>query len=97
MNGMNTGVFIVNKSDLTVSALSFAYSLYEKYKTSTLNEQLAIVEAIEKFNLTTLLLDRTVFNATPVDKHNNTLVLHIMGKIKQYLDKSNWIDLFCKN
>lgn len=94
MNGMNTGMFIVNKSELTISALSFAYTLYDKYKTSTLNEQLAIVEAIEKFSLTTLLLDRTVFNATPIDRHKNTLVLHIMGKIKQYLDKSNWIDLF---
>lgn len=97
MNGMNTGVFIVNTSDKTLSALNYAYSLYEKYRTSTLNEQLAIVEALEKYNLSILLLDRTVFNATPLDRHNKTLVLHIMGKIKRYLDKSNWIELFCKN
>lgn len=94
MNGLNTGVFIANKSDKVVSALKYAYSLYEKYKNSELYEQLAIVEAILTYKLDILELDRTIFNSTPIDRHEKTLVLHIMGKIKQFLDKSNWIELF---
>lgn len=96
MNGLNTGVFIVNKTDKLISALKYAYSLYEKYKSSDLYEQLAIVEAINAYKLDIFELDRTIFNATPIDSTNKTLILHIMGKIKQFLDRSNWIELFYK-
>ena len=87
----------MNKSEQVLSAFEYAYSLYEKYKSSDLYEQLAIIEAIQKFNLNIFQLDRTIFNATPVDRTKETIVLHIMGPIKRYLDKNRWYDLFCKS
>lgn len=86
----------MKKSEKVISAFNFAYSLYEKYKSSDLYEQLALIEAIQKFNLAILQLDRTIFNTTPVDRHKDTLVMHIMGPIKRYLDKNRWYELFCK-
>lgn len=86
----------MKKSEQVISTFYYTYSLYKKYKSSDLYEQLALVEAIQKFDLSVLQLDRTIFNATPIDRHENTLVMHIMGPIKRYLDKNRWYELFCK-
>lgn len=92
--GLNTGVFVIKKNDKTIQALNYALTLYDKYKDSSLYEQEALSEAFDKYSLNIEKIDDTLFNASPFTATNDTVILHLMGNIKQHLSLSHWMNYF---
>ena len=81
-NTINTGVFIIRKTTNTIAALQYAQTLYEQYQNDALFEQTALITSFNKYNVNMQLLDATIFNSSIYTRTEQTLILHLMGKLK---------------
>jgi hypothetical protein len=81
-NMLNTGSFYISNNEKTKSALKYVYTLYDKYKDDPYYEQTAFNDAIKKFNLSVKLLDDKIINCTIYDRTVDTIILHLMGNLK---------------
>lgn len=85
---MNTGSFSIVKNDRTISSLQYAATLYEKYKDDVFYEQTALIEAFKHCNVSINVVDNTLINASICTKTSDTIILHLMGGIKNCLKLS---------
>lgn len=85
---MNTGSFSIVKNDRTIAALKYAATLYEKYKDDVFYEQTALIEAFKHCNVSINVVDNTLINASICTKTSDTIILHLMGGIKNCLKLS---------
>ena len=93
-DNINTGSFYLKKSDKSISALHYANTLYEQYKDDVYYEQTALVSAFKKFNLDTQIVDDTVFNASVFTKTSDTIILHLMGLMKNIVNREYMLKAF---
>lgn len=90
----NTGSFYLKKSDKSIAALKFASTLYEKYKNDPFYEQTALVKSFDKFKLDTQFVDDVIFNASVFNKTSDTIILHLMGILKNIVNREYLLKAF---
>lgn len=90
----NTGVFTIKRSDKTIAALNYALILYDEYKSDPFYEQTALIEAFKKYDVSITQISDALFNASPFNSTKETVILHLMGMIKEHLTVSHWMNYF---
>ena len=93
-NITNTGSFYLKKSDKAISALKYAATLYEQFKNDPFYEQTALVNSFTKFKLDTQFVDDVVFNASVFNKTSDTIILHLMGILKNIVNREYLLKAF---
>jgi hypothetical protein len=74
--------------------LKYVYTLYDKYKDDIFLEQSAFNEAIEKFKLKVNPLDDKIINSTIFNRTADSVILHLMGKVKVYFNDNFMLNAF---
>ena len=83
---INTGSFSIIRNERTISALKYAATLYDKYKDDLYYEQTALVEAFKHYNVSMNFVDDTLINSSIYTKTSDTIILHLMGKLKDLVN-----------
>jgi hypothetical protein len=93
-DSLNTGSFFLKKNANTIEMLKYVYMLYDKYKDDIFLEQSAFNDAIEKFKLKVNLLDDKIINSTIFNRTADSVILHLMGKVKVYFNDNFMLNAF---